>query len=388
MRGHQMDSQDDPADATDAQLVRLARCPLCRHVAPDHAWTCARFVEPAGRSTGFRVSPRARRSPPRTPREGVERNLGVRVSDVAWSDFASEFASEIQDVEAEWSTLPALVRAARGYGLGLGQQAKGSSRLAPSRMPLEILQPDERNRSLAESEFLAVVARADSRLQPLRTRLGIGDSDPAAARQCFQNPALGSGFDRPVKRGEQAVTVPHMLPSGAVDQVPVRPGSVLDEVRVLGEELTRQFPWTLPEAVWFVVSDDVPYVDPVRVTVTPGTTSVCRSATIVVAAAPWVSAHTIARAYRSAQQDALGPPRRRRPPDGITLALAPFVEERRQQRPPMTFPAILEEWNSTHPGAPLGDHRYLRRAYRRALAAVFPPARHLEEIDTLSTRAR
>ena len=92
-------------------------------------------------------------------------------------------------------------------------------------------------------------------------------------------------------------------------------------------------------------------------------------ARIDMAIAPWISAETLEKNYRSAQRQILT--KSNHALSLRRLAVLRFVEEATRvegKRPP--FPQLLTRWNEQHPAWRYRDYRGLAQAYRETLEQV------------------
>jgi hypothetical protein len=103
----------------------------------------------------------------------------------------------------------------------------------------------------------------------------------------------------------------------------------LEELRRLGELLTRAYPWRHGDAVWFLLTGHVPPVFPLR-----AVGSITQSAhgpewaTVTLTVEPWVQAKDVTRLYRKLQRQMLG--KDNRLIGEKTLRLLEFVQEQKK----------------------------------------------------------
>lgn len=124
--------------------------------------------------------------------------------------------------------------------------------------------------------------------------------------------------------------------------VAVTAGGVLDDLRVLGETLSRAYGWTPAQATVFVLTDAVPLLEEIRVRT--DVRSQPAASRIRLEVEPTVPAARVAAAYRREQQRLLVS--RPRPLGEKSLELARFVAE---SDPALTWRERLEGWNAAHP---------------------------------------
>src|SRR5215207_5305924 len=114
---------------------------------------------------------------------------------------------------------------------------------------------------------------------------------------------------------------------GKVRNVQVWSISLLGELRKVGEKLSERYRWQSAQAVWFVLTGEIPAVPALRVTRSFPSSMYHHDALITVEASPWVSSKTVGQAFRKAQVKTLGS-RGGRPLGKRALKLLRFVIER------------------------------------------------------------
>jgi hypothetical protein len=190
---------------------------------------------------------------------------------------------------------------------------------------------------------------------------------------------------------------------GKVRGVEIWSISLLGELRELGEKLSNRYRWQPAQAVWFVLTGEIPAAVALQTTRSFVSSMYHRDTLITVEAAPWVSSKTVERAFRKAQIKTLGSGGGR-PPGEKNLKLFRFVTERieplglleEEKRPPkapeylgeielvanhwyMKAPEgkeLVSEWNETYPQwSYKSDTRRFWRDYNRIrkTVAVGPP---------------
>lgn len=236
------------------------------------------------------------------------------------------------------------------------------------------------------SEYFAVIAREDDRVTAWRTFQGAPPWKPlrrGAARDFLleQSNARPAGRARRMRSAHARpyASLPVLSGRGGPKLVPVWSGSPLDDLLALGRALIGRFPWTLEEAIWFVLTDDVPYVSPICLTGADAMRSEWAGSLIGMAMAPWVSDESLLKHVRQLRKALLNG-KANRPYEPSTLAVLPFAEERRRGR--KTWDAIRVEWNAQNPEtASFPDASSLRRAYLRGRSSVRPPAVQVARIE-------
>lgn len=179
--------------------------------------------------------------------------------------------------------------------------------------------------------------------------------------------------------------------------------SLLGELRELGEKLGKRYRWQPAQAVWFVLTGEIPAVPALQTFRQFKGSMDHRDCLITVEASPWVSSKTVERAFRKAQIKTLGSGGGR-PPGEKNLKLFRFVTEQIEplglleegKRPPKAPEYLMEielvanhwymkvpkgkdlvrEWNETYPQWSYGgDTRRFWRDYNRIrkTVAVGPP---------------
>lgn len=123
--------------------------------------------------------------------------------------------------------------------------------------------------------------------------------------------------------------------SQGVQRVPITAGGILDRLRRLSTQLSRDYDWQEAQATIFVLADAVPIIPAIRTTV---------SARITLSVDPTVSAREVADAYRLARKEAFGTHMRRQKDRlnqlAVWVALRP-AKERREER--------MRAWNREFP---------------------------------------
>ena len=164
------------------------------------------------------------------------------------------------------------------------------------------------------------------------------------------------------------------------------PGSVLDTLRVLCEELARSFGWEIPAVVRFVLTGERPPCEPVRSSATVTMMGSHRRVGITLQLDAWLSDDEVTRAYREAR-DELGVPKNV-PVKERTLRLFRFVTERTDdagRRP--SWRELCDEWNRAEPDAQSRYVSYFERDYERGMQHVlYPTCRFFKILDAQADR--
>jgi hypothetical protein len=82
--------------------------------------------------------------------------------------------------------------------------------------------------------------------------------------------------------------------------------SLLGELTRVGEKLSERYRWQPAQAVWFVLTGEIPAVPSLRVTRSFSSSMYHSDTLITVEASPWISPRTVKRAFRKAQIKTLG----------------------------------------------------------------------------------
>jgi hypothetical protein len=161
------------------------------------------------------------------------------------------------------------------------------------------------------------------------------------------------------------------------------PGSVVDNLYELSEELATTFDWpssAMDEfgrprneaASWFVLTGEAPEVRPLdaRWITKGGSEYLNPQWRILLTVPPWLPEVEVSRAYRLMQQQILEG--RNRLPDPKTLEVARFVWEQQRrngyERPHWT--EFFEQWREQYPGAPIKSYNNFRTICMRGVEAV------------------
>jgi hypothetical protein len=164
----------------------------------------------------------------------------------------------------------------------------------------------------------------------------------------------------------------------------VWPGSVVDNLYVLAEELADAFRWPGKDArtkafrIWskdaaaeFVLIGVAPLAHPVDARLKLEENRYLGSQRrIELNISPWVPAEDVTRAYKRMQKQVLEG--RNRQPKPKTLEVACFVweEERRHEYNRPSWPVLCERWNKEHPKDQFEDYRHFRTSFTRGAEAV------------------
>jgi hypothetical protein len=160
-------------------------------------------------------------------------------------------------------------------------------------------------------------------------------------------------------------------------------GSVLDDVRKLSVSLANSYPWEEHEAVWFVLTNILPMIGPIRSRVHATRSPAFHDGRITLTIEPWVTADTVANVYRDLQLQHFLPVGRSHLPK--QFALYQFVSKRRRAgRRSQTWDAIKSAWHKSIKRVVYDHFRPFRRDYERARRWVetyvlFPEYRIFDE---------
>lgn len=174
-----------------------------------------------------------------------------------------------------------------------------------------------------------------------------------------------------------------------VYKVRALPGSLLDELRRLGELLTSVYGWRREDAIWFVLTGEAPYMNPLEVNASllTGYPQSPPVSTITLEVAPWMPVDSIERTYREIQQQVLkGDSSKGNIKEPRILAVFHFVtEQTRVHGEQLGCQTLFDRWNEKYPEGHewhyekspghRGDRRLenFRRDFRRAREVVMSP---------------
>ena len=155
----------------------------------------------------------------------------------------------------------------------------------------------------------------------------------------------------------------------AFDSLPVRPGSVGDDLRGLAESLAARYGWFQSEATQFLTTGACPPSPPIRVDTEPFRSESRSLPRIVITAEAWMPAETVLRAYRETQHDVLSGKNR---PIGLKqLKLVQFVADDKVSAPSALWHERMERWNEDNaPNWPYENVRLFSRDFDRTKDAL------------------
>ncbi len=134
----------------------------------------------------------------------------------------------------------------------------------------------------------------------------------------------------------------------------------------LGRWLAARYPWPLRDAAWFVITDEPPEVEPLRLRYGDG-------GRYEIVFAPWISEKTMRHAYRSLHHSD------NRPLGRKNLTAFCFVDEHTEVGCTPEWAELTRRWNARNPEARYWDGSALKKAYERAemrLASPWADERH------------
>jgi len=157
-------------------------------------------------------------------------------------------------------------------------------------------------------------------------------------------------------------------------------GSVLDDLRTLGERLARRYGWQDADAVWFLLTGEAPPVPAIQTRHTASDWGDFERATVTLTVEAWVSGESVKKAYEARRNQVASRPRR---PGAKMLAVYRFVESQRTagDRLP-TWRELVKTWDKLKDKPPGwssygGNWRNLSRDYnnrdRGAARALLAP---------------
>jgi hypothetical protein len=130
--------------------------------------------------------------------------------------------------------------------------------------------------------------------------------------------------------------------TGWVDRIPVRENGVLDRLRIISEELSRNYEWQAAQATAFVLTNEPPSIAPLMCTVRKR--SVPALSRIELTIDPAMSPRELAEAYRKLRSQVVG--RRHRNLTAKHSTLAVFRSSRPQRE---TLEESRRAWNKQYP---------------------------------------
>jgi hypothetical protein len=162
------------------------------------------------------------------------------------------------------------------------------------------------------------------------------------------------------------------------------PGSVVDKLYDLSEELADAFDWPASvvmeelgrprneAAAWFVLTGEAPAVRPfdARWSTKGGSAYLNPQWRIELTVPPWLPEEEVSRAYRLVKRQIRKG--RNRLPDPKTVEVARFVweQERRNEYKRPSWRSLLEKWNKEHPIATFKSYNNFRTVCMRGVKAV------------------
>ncbi|MGI9048795.1 MAG: hypothetical protein ACR2GU_05405, partial [Rubrobacteraceae bacterium] len=151
------------------------------------------------------------------------------------------------------------------------------------------------------------------------------------------------------------------------------PGSVVDSLYTIAEELVEAFDWPgTDDAAWFVLTGKAPEVRPLDARwETKKGKYFNPQWRIRLVIPPWVPAEEVSRAYRLMRGQI--PEGRELPKKTKTLEVARFVWEQERINgycEPAPWSLWCKRWNKENPENPINDRGNFRTLFRRGAAAV------------------
>jgi hypothetical protein len=180
-----------------------------------------------------------------------------------------------------------------------------------------------------------------------RYRATIFVDPPGISRQVEM--VTWSGTSQTAK--QRLVNLEYPDEEGKVQFIEVWSNSLLGKLREVGEKVSERYRWQPAQAVWFVLTGEIPAVPALTVTRSFPSSMYHHDTLITVEASPWVSPKTVEKAFRKAQIKTLGSSGGR-PLGKRALKLLRFVIERIES---LSIEELgqLEEGKKP-PGAPKG----------------------------------
>lgn len=153
----------------------------------------------------------------------------------------------------------------------------------------------------------------------------------------------------------------------------VWPGSVLDRLRIISENLSKRFHWYKASATWFVLTGQEPLTNPLNITRNTVSGDDFNDARVSIEASPWVSSKTVEKLYRQAQEDLHTRPSRLC--DDTTIEVFRFVTHKAgADVSNADWRKLAREWRKTHPeDNKRGASPRLKQRYDRAKRMLLFP---------------
>lgn len=159
---------------------------------------------------------------------------------------------------------------------------------------------------------------------------------------------------------------------GHVSKVRVWPGSVLDDLRDIGDQLAKEYHWHEAQATWFVLTGKPPIIRPLYTSTTTRHGGKFTDAIVNLEVLPWVSWRTVLRLYRQIQSG-LRVRETRKQPDARAIEVFRLVtrEAGAEVKDSNQWASLLGKWLREHPAeATLTSPSRLRQYYNRAKKAL------------------
>jgi hypothetical protein len=199
-------------------------------------------------------------------------------------------------------------------------------------------------RKLVESpaaRLLSTAAFGDWGIPLLNHTAELVDQEPDLVVEGSRYPATifvdPPGISRPVEMvtwagtsqtdKQRLVNLEYPDEEGKVRFIEVWSISLLGELREVGEKLSERYRWQPAQAVWFVLTGEIPAVPALTVTRSFPSSMYHHDTLITLEASPWVSSKTVEKGFRKAQIKTLGSSGGR-PLGKRALKLLRFVIER------------------------------------------------------------
>jgi hypothetical protein len=159
---------------------------------------------------------------------------------------------------------------------------------------------------------------------------------------------------------------------------------VFDELRVLSEWLAGRYPWSVPEAAWFVLTGEPPVLDPFEASIRVSRQPDHTHARINLAVEPWMPEGAVVRVYRDIKRGMM--PGTSHAAGTKTMGVLAFVADRMRRGRLPTWQDLAREWDESHPHDRFGDRaRHFHTYWKRALKSLFPDYRIPDDLGTSAT---
>jgi hypothetical protein len=154
---------------------------------------------------------------------------------------------------------------------------------------------------------------------------------------------------------------------------------IFDRLHALAKKLSRAYRWRLDAAKWFVLTGDVPYVQPLTIQFSHTISNeehYPNTAEIIMIVEPWVDAKDVERAYRDVRRQVRGDNRKggdNRKKKERTLDAVCFAARQSREGGDESWTELTKRWNWSQkdPGRRYNSRGGLQQAFKRFLRPVY-----------------